>query len=122
MSQELQKLNQINAVTFHKSANDLTNGQKVIMDMLTWHMNEKLPVTKKHIVDAFVKTKYPNGKMSRAKYEWRDNGYYFTGTEEIDVYDNWMLTYNAMEWFKRNIGSCIVKGKIVAIPLIEIED
>ncbi len=50
-------------------------------------------------------------------------------THQITDYDNytlklWRLEWNiksqAIQWFKNNLGGCILKGKLLAIPVIEI--
>lgn len=37
-----------------------------------------------------------------------------------EYFDGYCYEYKSLMWFKNNLGSAIIKGKILAIPIIEI--
>lgn len=111
-------------VSFEKQK-QLTKGQKAIVDMLIQKAKSGEMLTKDDIYKLWlsVEKRYhriwhyygPNPGRSPSQA---------ASTIELTI-DN-MMVYsgyitNAMQWFKNNLATCIIKGKILAIPVIEDE-
>lgn len=102
----------------------LTTGQKNLLKLLTDKITKGEVITKQDIVRCYFDTIAINGKVFRERYRYE--GSYREGTskrvyfdQEFTVHD-WVIQTGAMTWFKLNLGICILKGKLLAIPVIEI--
>lgn len=116
--EEIIKLTQSSPVSFDKGFIGLTYGQRVLLEMLTRHLSEQKAITRENIEDCWIKAVAPtdgNKKM----WIYTDNGYEHKLVHLKSHYDT---QSRALQWFKLNIGSVILKGKLLVIPVIEIEE
>lgn len=117
--------NTTQAVSFSGIKDRLTLGQKNLIKLFVEKLKAQQPITKFDITKCYIDSLYPQRHVRK----WNNYSDYdsvlkqWSGGYYIDVADenkeHWQMA--AMQWFKLNIGSCIIKGKIIAIPIIEIE-
>jgi hypothetical protein len=102
----------------------ITGNQQILMDLILTCLKESTPITMDAIIKAY-----------RASDTWysKANEFNVYGFHEVNgkhVYASrtvpWdhpnarhTMEFRAMSWFRSNLGSCIVKGKLIAIPVIE---
>lgn len=105
----------IKAVSFGEDVNSLTFGQTLIIKLLSDRLKEGKPVSKQDITDVYCRAMAPKGQKNRWQYQsdgsWKNTA--------VTLKDHWSAHYYSGSWFMRNLGACIIKGKILAIPLIE---
>lgn len=100
----------------------LSYGQKNLLKLLTDKINNKEVVTKEDIVECYWEAVCDNdGKIIR----WEDRyvGLPDQKWKQIPIEYNknsYKIKSAAMQWFKTNLGNCILKGKLLVIPVIEI--
>lgn len=97
----------------------------LVIKLLQKSIEAKSPVTLNDIIDCYLDFVFRNGSsVERSSYRvtnWqeRDRRQYFT-REELKA-KKWYIEDESLNWFKKNLGAAIIKGKILAIPIIEIE-
>lgn len=103
--------------------NDRSYSQtKYIIDLLKSSIEESKIITREDIVNCFLDYKFHGIKI--IKISERN---YWAGEYEIKEYtrDEYRKTKcyppTIVQWFKSNLGGAILKGRILAIPIIEIE-
>lgn len=114
---EIQK--NITGVSIDIGRNALTDGQKNILEMMQKHLSEKRPITRDDILNCWIKTAAPLGFLREYDYKNIDGTYKYIPVDR-PVRECYGINSKSLQWFKVNIGTCIVKGKILAIPIIEI--
>lgn len=109
-------------------AERLTGNQQLLMDLLLDNLKAGEPVTMDKIIAAYFKADTWYAKSTR------DEGVtIYVYDHVIGKYTNqrvpWThpsarstVEFRAMSWFRSNLGSCIVKGKLIAIPVIDIPE
>jgi hypothetical protein len=109
----------------------LPHNQQVLMDLLIDHMERGSAITMDDICGAYLKTEHSWGRKgnrsnkSRTVFTWSTDGtgkMTYTSVPIDRPEARWQLEHRAMCWFRMNLGSCIVKGRLVAIPVIEASD
>lgn len=102
--------------------NTLTPSQQAIMELLTKSINEKRPVSREAIVDAYTTTLHPSGETTirYETYNWEQRKYEKVA-KKVVVKEDWRTAQKAISWFKNNLATCIIKGRILILPVIEIE-
>lgn len=110
-------------VSFDGHSPRITKGQKNLLDLITSKLKEQKPITQDDISECYAKTfRNSEGKRYIYDYGW-ENGQYRSGARWVDyTKDHWHAKFNSHQWFKLNIGSCILKGKLVVIPVIELSE
>lgn len=105
---------------------NLTSAQKALLKLLQTKLTKKEVITKEDILTLYLLE--VKGSETYRKYGTKPhpNPEY---THRITDYDNytthkWREVYGiqntAVNWFKNNLGSCIIKGKLLVIPVIEL--
>lgn len=125
---ELVKQNISTAVSFDNKKDVLREVEKKLILLLRESIEKSKPITKDIILDFYIKnikkseTYKTYGKKPHPDYRY---------TFQVTDYDNYKIhkyrdDYNiktiALQWFKANLGSVIIKGKILIIPIIEIDE
>ncbi len=106
----------VRAISFEKSK-ELTSGQKALMKLIIAKAEAQEMLTRDEILKLYLSTakryysSWSLGSTGRARYQ-------AVTTRELTYDDKW-ATSQAMQWFKNNLATCIIKGKILAIPIIE---
>lgn len=105
----------------------MTDPQKALVAFLKNKANSNEMITRADILDFYI-THVRGGEYFKIYGQKPHPDPRYTHT----IYDfsnwtwgKWRDQYNisscAVTWFKNNLGSCILKGKLLAIPVIEID-
>lgn len=104
----------------------LTHYQKCIYKDLCDAVKEKRPITRESIIRLFLHSKYPKSTKAnlfveeytiyRPIYKKVNNSYTL---EEMENRSE--IKAKAVAWYKTNLGSVIVKGKLIILPIIDVE-
>lgn len=136
MSEALSTSAPVQALSIFRHASpNLTGGQMVLMEMLNECYSKGIPITRDHVIRAYFKAMPENAARIRRIYKCKDNPenpngprifwYEERRSDDPEVLDDYWEGHRvntcAYAWFRNNLGSCIVKGRLVAIPVIEIE-
>lgn len=116
----------------------LSNGQSGLYKAIQKAVYQNKPITMDDIVDLYCKFVRSNYVVARSKGVWvlegnREvyKGSKFSHYDEYDVkkeYKNktstWHYTLRALirQWFVNNIGTLVLKGMLIALPIINVED
>lgn len=119
---ELEQTNSVlPSVSFNTDGPKLTGGQTRILIFLKERLQNKKPVTRECILRLYIDCKFvvKDGTIGmrgfyRNKYDWHNK---FPIELALQRYD---IKSGGLQWFKNNLGACIIKGKLIAIPVIEI--
>lgn len=92
-----------------------------IVHLLKRGIDEQRILTREDIIDCYVSF-YFHGKEKLVRREWN----YFERKEVENTYTPEefrakLYAPSVIQWFKNNLGAAILKGRILAIPLIDIE-
>jgi hypothetical protein len=120
---EIAKPGKFQAVSFSNDRNRDIIQHKIIIRLLNNSIKEQRQITIIDIVNAYVEWRfYGIEVMHGFKKVYNELGWKFepiTTTPE-DFRNEWNINTKAKGWFKNNLGGAIIKGKILAIPIIEI--
>lgn len=104
----------------------LTQNQSNLLTFLKSRIVHNKPITRKCILNFYIS--YVKGSEFYASpiYDYVErNGekiWAWTGkNKDARWRDEWNIENQAITWFSSNLGKCILKGKIIALPVIEIE-
>lgn len=109
---------QIQPVYFDDRIVALTPGQKNILDLLIHHTKNRTSIENEHIVECYIKSVSESGKQKRIGNHKKN------GKETFGEYTITLTKYSqginqkARQWFKANLGSCVIKGRILVVPVI----
>lgn len=124
---EISKVSELKPASFDNSAViKLTDAQSSLISLLKKKAVKMEAITRDELLDFYIK----NVKGSE---NYRVYGRKPHPNPEIPYmipdYDNytdrqwreyWNIRALAITWFKTNLGACILKGKLLAIPVIEL--
>jgi len=121
MSTEISKQTSITPASFDRRDVNITKAQRLILDLLHNKISENKPITRDEINSLYLQCTSNDGY----KYFWRQ-GEVSPGVMKYGNFKTHISRINpdhvrtqARQWFAINLGSCILKGKILAIPIIE---
>lgn len=84
--------------------------------MIKTHIQENRPITKEDIQEVYGQAM----GVKRLYDGWYDDGEWKHGYRDVDVSkDEGRKKWRCMQWFRANLGSCVVQGKLIVIPVIE---
>jgi len=123
----LAKNTEIRAVSF--SANTRNTPQiQLVIKLIKSSIADSRPITIDDIIATYIawRLKYSGKKLTKEIYvgnkggHWRENyAHVEVETEEYaKLYGTKLL---ARQWFKSNLASAIIKGRLLVIPVIDIE-
>jgi hypothetical protein len=124
MSTEIEKLCDLTPVPFATAKPRMTERQVALLALLNKGITEKRPVTREEIINFYVEWSYPDGQIWENYVESNPTGGYHYKRRKVplDLYRHrYTINPAAIQWFKSNLGACILKGKLLAIPVIEID-
>lgn len=78
-----------------------------------------VPIDREDIIKAYIECMYGNSK-TYCKAERMLNGDYTYKHLEISHQDPY-IRIKSIAWFKNNLATCIIKGKVLAVPIIDID-
>lgn len=92
----------------------LTNGQKKLLSLLHEKINSSQVIERDDIVQLYIDAMCRNSQKMKWNYELQRKI-----PKEVTK-DTWWIRTEALSWFKSNLGACIIKGKLLVIPIIDI--
>lgn len=114
----LQKQSDLKPAPFDSSFSRLTHGQKLLLDLIMKHIESNTPITRDDIGEVYGQAM---GVKELHDYGRDENGQWGYRRMQIDVrQDKYRKKWRSLQWFKNNIGACILKGKLIVIPAIEL--
>lgn len=119
MNMQLEKVNNLTPASFGRGGDRTYLQTKYIVALLAAAIKESRVITRDDIINCYIDYKL-NGRESFSIREWN----YQLQREVLNEYNRntfmkrlWKPT--AIQWFKNNLGAAIIKGRILAIPVIE---
>lgn len=134
MNNELSKQSDIKAVSF--KANTRTTPQiQLVIGLIKESIEKSKPITKDDIIDIYIQWRLTTrNKLTLQKLSHTESRYneYWKKFMDYGVYklyevsaEEYAKSYHAgilaRQWFKGNLASAIIRGKLLVIPVIEIE-
>jgi hypothetical protein len=124
-------MNQLSKISNSKPAsfdsNSITTqGQFALVNFLKTKVEKGEIITRDDIVDFYIANVKGSEYYKVYGLKPHSNPEYRHSVIDYDNYSvkKWRDKYNikttALMWFRNNLGSCILKGKLLAIPVIEI--
>ncbi len=116
----------LNAVSFESASHKLTDAQKALLKLLSEKLKKKEILDRDEILEFYLKhikkDETYQERVTRYGYDARGNHTeYYTGEVKILKWrDHSDIRAVSTAWFKTNLGSVILKGKLFIIPVIEI--
>lgn len=119
---DIQKISPLTPVNFNGIKNNDSFSVQLIIELLSKSIQESIPITIDDIRSLYIEYSM-TVKRHRSGLIWKqdENGkfcYQYAKTKEEWL--RWGSKRRAITWFKQNLGSAILKGRILAIPIIEI--
>jgi hypothetical protein len=86
-------------------------------------ISEGHPITQNDILETYLDFIFKDtDHAERTVYKNHVWGKHPVTRSEYKESSTYSLPRQAAEWFKKNLGAAIIAGKLLAIPVIEIED
>lgn len=119
MSMELQKISDIQPASFQKRLEKLSDGQAKILELLKNSIENNKQITTEDIVDLYFSIVSKDGVAITIRGNMYSSQHFYS----YNIGKNHQYTRTkAITWFKQNLGACIIKGRLLAIPVIDIAD
>lgn len=107
--------------SFESATVRMTQGQLNLLKMLSKHIENRQPIKREDIIAIYCSTFFPKGIKVHRTEHWNGEAWTWK-VKEVNAIEHFTSGYyyaTPMQWFKNNLGSCIIKGKILAVPIIE---
>ncbi len=115
-STELITIGQPGGLTIRSSYNPLTRGQEELLKYMGECIKKKKPMEIYDIAEIYrkyvVKVEHNGRYIYGAYVDWN--------SREIKLYKAGQLEWSCKAWFRMNLGSLILKEKLIVIPVINI--
>lgn len=98
------------------------NQTALIVKMISDKIKEGTQIRRQDIVECYLENFFPGGKG--VKLGWNGDGWrtqYCTKEIYIKYGVQNQLESKALNWFMTNLGAAIIKGRLLVIPIIDIE-
>lgn len=126
METGLVKSSDLRAATFNSGRS--TKQVDIIVNLIKSSIEGEKKIDSDDIISAYIDWVLLTGKQLKEQiyngWNWRENGYSREYTyQEVsrEKYSTlWSTKTKARQWFRSNLGSAIIQGKLLAIPVIEI--
>lgn len=120
---ELIQSNNVRAVTIDRPTTKLTNGQKKLLEIIKKCLSDGSPLKMEDIENIYTEECIAKERTNYGKWVYHGHKIPQTWvvlTREQYIKENlWRAKYHARTWLKLNLGACIIKGKILMLPVIE---
>lgn len=97
---------------------------KIIVDLLKRGVEEQRMLTRDDIIKCYVDFAQRDNKKLMV-WRWKDSGdgwrNHHVELSPEEYANEWLVRQRAITWFKQNLGAAIMKGKVLAIPIIDID-
>ncbi len=96
----------------------ITTTKRQIQPVYFDDTKNRTSIENEHIVECYIKSVSESGKQKRIGNHKKN------GKETFGEYTITLTKYSqginqkARQWFKANLGSCVIKGRILVIPII----
>jgi len=108
------------AVGIEQSKAKLTNGQLALLALMKRKIKANEVITKDDVKDIYVKHVQRNKHVDYKFISTSKDGSSKYVTEKCVYTEAYNLTVSE-QWFRINLGSLILKAKLIAIPVIDID-
>lgn len=116
---ELVKYSELKPASFQNRTDRTLLQTELIIQLLTNAINEGKVIDKHDIIDCYVKWVFREGRVVTIQkmqdWKWVD-----LIVDEEDFKKEYYTPSKDLNWFKSNLGAAILKGRILAIPVIKI--
>lgn len=125
MDQSLSKQTNIRSVSFAPDKKVLPQEQ-LIIKLITYSIDNNAPITKADIINAYAEYVLMRDRKLIKKIFVRFTEHYHSVYTTIEVNkEEFAKLYRtkiaARTWFKSNLAGAIIKGRLLVIPIIDIE-
>ena len=114
------KSSELSAASFIDIKDNLSYGQRNLLQLLKEKISSNTAITKSDIIDCYIKSCSKDGKTIRYRYNLSQK-YGSIVCRYFTKEDKEILRF-AKSWFQNNLGACILKGKLLVIPIIDINE
>jgi hypothetical protein len=118
MENSVENISSIQPASFARRWDKISDGQDKILRLLQKRIEENKPITTEDIVDCYFATTSKDGLTVRVRGNFSYDSFFCHDVPKT----NGTARNRAIIWFKQNLGSCIIKGRLLAIPIIEIDE
>lgn len=118
------KVSNLKPVSFEVPVNRLTPAQTEMLKLLKKCIEEKKILNRDVVLDFYIKhIKKSESYTLTHRWDWIDGGYIrIKIVPELHLWkEEYMIGYHAKTWFQRNLGAVIMKGKLLVIPIINLD-
>lgn len=121
---EIIKHTELKAASFHNGIVKLDVQVSLIIKLLMTSINENKALSKEDIINCYLDFSFRDGRETIYRKgldtsNWGGRNGIVTKDylkNEIPLYTEHL----ALDWFRKHLGSAILKGKLLAIPIIEL--
>jgi hypothetical protein len=123
------KASGMSAVSFENRNRD-TPQIKLIVNLIKRFATEQRPITAKDIIDTYMtwRTEYKNyNKFYKSQYVGYDSlsgrcKYLHTEISAEEYKEGYEVKALSKTWFKNNLAAAIIKGRLMVLPLIDLDE
>jgi hypothetical protein len=116
---ELIKQSELKPASFQNRTDRTLLQTELILELLTKGIKENKVIDRDDIINCYVKYVFREGRVVTIQkmqdWKWVD-----LIVDEEDFKKEYWTKSKALNWFKCNLGAAILKGRILAIPVIDI--
>lgn len=111
----------IQTVSFDTGANKSTLSVRLVLELIKDSLENKKPITIEDIRMAYARYAMTVKRCGTGEYYSREKGKYVFCKTIDEWYSRYAYKEKAINWFRGNLGSAILKGKLMVIPVIDLE-
>jgi hypothetical protein len=127
---ELQKIEkqELRAASFSGGSDRTYVQTKLIIDLLQNSLSQGKAITRDDILNCYLDFVYGQKRSIYKFGGWKWSPYYNREVETRVAVDReeaktvYGAKIQAIQWFKSNLGAAILKGKVLAIPVIDLDN
>lgn len=125
MSTTIERQVDLKPAAFEEAGYYLTRGQRAIIALMNTCIQENRVLTRQDIIRTWIQCNCREGQWY--KYQTTEPyldangnlGRRWVFRERLADVNGSAERFKALPWFRNNIGSCVLKGGLLAIPVIE---
>lgn len=122
---EIQKISDLKPASFSMSGRNDSLQVKLIVELINDSIKNEKPITLDNIRNAHAEYSM-NAKRNGTGYGWHTNADGKKQWRRSISKDEWLNCHCcpslSITWFKNNLGAAIMKGRLLAIPVIDIDE
>lgn len=97
-------------------------GVELVTDLIKSAIKASEPITQEAIMECYWQFRSRGGTSKVFLNKWEYNsGNYKKEVNKEEFKSDWRVKNNSFTWFRANLGSAIIHGKLLVVPIIEIE-